>query len=231
MQLQRGETFAVSAASPASCEASSSLPLSPASQPQATPSARHAEELGGWSSSDDLEDDGGGDHQNTHVVLDKLDAERGFAIDSDAIDSRYSSWIDLVSMDDVDASLDMNVAFESKHLHQARVISQSLMSHFGSDSREMLMAQRFRWTFFKNVMYRYSLSFTSDDADQEFGELMLAEATSKVSLQTNKLCHCLNLLQGFRCLRARLLSTECRGRTSKTRISATFRCTNSLFVA
>lgn len=95
-----------------------------------------------------------------------------------------AAWIDLVRAEDLAASLDMidSAAFglEHKHLHQARVLSQSLLSHFGSDSREIVMSQRFIRPFFNDVIRGSTLLFTSSDAEEAFGQLLLAESASKV---------------------------------------------------
>ncbi len=141
-----------------------------------------------WSS-EELEDDGGGDNDDDDgsitVVLHEGGARSAVAIDVDAAaPSPLTAWIDLVPVNDLAASLDMSdsVTFgmEHKHVHQARQLSQSLLSHFGSDSTQTLMTQRFIAPLFNSVLRRYTLRFTSDDAEEAFGQMLLAEGASKV---------------------------------------------------
>ncbi len=196
-----------------------------------------------WSSSDDLEDDGGGDEDGSSDSLVNL-SEVGFAASAVAIDievppfslevlpsslllevppsslllevppsslllevppsslllevppsSLSTTWIDVVAVNDLAASLDaadpMSFGIEHKHLHQARLLSQSLLSHFGSDSREIVMSQRFIGPIFDSVLRLHTLLFTSDDAEQAFGRLHSAEGASKVILINGMILSCL----------------------------------------
>ncbi len=141
------------------------------------------------SSSEELEDEAGGDGNDNDESLVNLAeiryAESAVAVDVDAAALPPSAaWIDLVPVADLAASLDMSdpsaFGLQQKHLQQARLLSQSLLTHFGSGARQMLLSQRFIWPIFKTVLRPHTLTFSSDDANQAFGQLLLAESSSKV---------------------------------------------------
>jgi hypothetical protein len=186
--LQRHED-AAGAARPR--DSNSDLALLSVRQPASNGSGGAAQDFGEWSSSEDLEDDGGdgGDDNAAPLVGSAADgvAEVAVSLDVDpAASVQPSAWIDLVPVSDLAASLDINdsIAFglEHRHLHDARLLSQSLLSHFGSNSREMVMAQRFIRPFFNNVLRAHTLGFISQDADEAFGQLLQAESASKVNV-------------------------------------------------
>ena len=167
--------------------------LAPLSQPAAHGSGTAASQgLSESSSSEELEDEAGGDGDDNDESLVNLAeiryGESGVtvAVDVDAAAPPPSAaWIDLVPVADLAASLDMSdpsaFALEHKHMQHARLLSHSLLSHFGSGSRQMLMSQRFIGPIFKTVLRPHTLTFSSDDANQAFGQLLLAESSSKVS--------------------------------------------------
>ena len=128
---------------------------------------------------------GGGRHGELARLAEEAASESAVVIDEDSPHSpQTSAWIDVVPVSDLAASLESydSSAFDStrKHLHQARALGQSLLSHYGSDSREHVMTQRFIRPLFALVLSPFTLNFTSPDADEAFGQLMLAESASKV---------------------------------------------------
>ena len=173
------------------------------------------------SSSEELEDEAGGDGDDNDGSLVNLAeiryGESGVAVDVDAAAPPPSAaWIDLVPVADLAASLDMGdlsaFGLEQKHMQHARQLSQSLLLHFGSGARQMLMSQRFIWPIFKTVLRPHTLTFSSDDANQAFGQLLLAESSSKVSEGPS-----------FRSQRVMLVVFRCRMRASLQRFCSALR--------
>jgi hypothetical protein len=194
--VDEGESFQRQHSNSAVAPSSASNPpthrpvLASLSQPAANGSGTAvSQDVSESSSSEELEDEAGGDGDDNDDALVNLAeiryAESAVAVDVDAAALPPSAaWIDLVPVADLAASLDMSdssaFGLDQKHLQQARLLSQSLLSHFGSGARHMLMSQRFIWPIFKTVLRPHTLTFSSDDANQAFGRLLLAESSSKV---------------------------------------------------